>query len=597
MSTDESRANPPMIAAADAEALAAEKAELVALEGKPLGTRIRGYAKRSGPGWLQSAMTLGGGSAFSSLFLGAYFGFELLWLQPLAMILGIIMLSAMSHQTLSTQQRPFGAMRKFGLPGIAWAWALATLLSTLIWHFPQYGLAAGMTKDMIEAGTGWKATGMGETLLLLAIGFAVLAFSTWICWNYSKGHKGIRLYENLLKVMVWLIIAALALVVIRGTMAGQVPWGRVLRGFLPLSIPTTARGVSVLMAGFGAAVGINMTFLYPYSLLARGWGREHRGLAKFDLMTGMLIPFTIATSLMVIAAGAVIFPFFEDYEAKDIAADHAAIVVAAMAEADQAEPVGRVRSLIWESLPLESREALAASPAPAAIASAFNGAIRQEALFGDEALLQVKELPGDAKDILRIPRERRDEKQLRLLNRLAIDAAFVEPAKEEGGKPVRYVKPCNMSMPPVKAAVMLERAGLGKLASRFVFGLGILAMALSTITTHMLVNGFAFCEVFGIEPKGWKYRLACLTPAPGILGVLFWSKMGPWIAVPTSAICGLLLPIAYVAFFLMNNRKDYLGEDKPAGTKALVWNIAMLVAIAATFASALYYLYVQYLRG
>jgi Mn2+/Fe2+ NRAMP family transporter len=44
-----------------------------------------------------------------------------------------------------------------------------------------------------------------------------------------------------------------------------------------------------------------MLLLYPYSLLARGWGREHRRLARFDLLTGMLVPYALATILMVIA--------------------------------------------------------------------------------------------------------------------------------------------------------------------------------------------------------------------------------------------------------------------------------------------------------
>ena len=597
MSSEQERSGPPMVSAADAEALAAERAELAELAGKPLRERVSGYARRSGPGWLQSAMTLGGGSAFSSLFLGAYFGFELLWLQPLAMVFGIVMLSAMSHQTLSTQQRPFVAMRKYGIPGIAWAWAFATLLSTLIWHFPQYGLAAGMTKDMVSAATGWTPTGAGEMLFLFGVGILVLLASTAICWNYSKGHKGIRLYERALKLLVWLIIIALAVVVVRGTIAGRVPWGRVVKGFLPLSIPTTGRGVSVMMAAFGAAVGINMTFLYPYSLLARGWGREHRGLAKFDLLTGMLVPFTVASSLMVVAAGATIAPVFEDYAVADIKADGlVATIVQTIEKADPEQPVGRARLALWQSIPEAERTLLSSEPTRGALVEALNGAIRREGTFPEESLAEIA-LARDGADVLRIPAARRSAKQTRLLNRLATDTILTLPAAEPGAKPVALVEPCAMKMPPTKAAAMLESAGLGKVLSRFVFGLGILAMALSTITTHMLVNGFAFCEVFGLEPKGWKYKLACLTPAPGLLGVMFWPKMSGWIAVPTSAVCGLLLPIAYIAFFLMNNRSDYLGADKPRGRVALLWNLAMLVAIVASLSSSLYYIYVQYLRG
>ena len=77
------------------------------------------FAKLSGPGWLQGAITLGGGSLAGALYLGVIAGFGLLWLQPLAMICGIIMLSAIAYVTLSTETPPFGLVNKH-LP-LPWA--------------------------------------------------------------------------------------------------------------------------------------------------------------------------------------------------------------------------------------------------------------------------------------------------------------------------------------------------------------------------------------------------------------------------------------------------------------------------------------------
>ena len=56
----------------------------------------------SGPGWLQSAITLGGGSLIGALFLGVLGGTNLIWLQLVAIIMGVVMLSAISYVTLST---------------------------------------------------------------------------------------------------------------------------------------------------------------------------------------------------------------------------------------------------------------------------------------------------------------------------------------------------------------------------------------------------------------------------------------------------------------------------------------------------------------
>jgi hypothetical protein len=58
----------------------------------------------------------------------------------------------------------------------------------------------------------------------------------------------------------------------------------------------------VMFSAAATAVGINMTFLLPYSMLARGWDKHFRGLAIFDLSTGMFIPFVLATSCVIIAS-------------------------------------------------------------------------------------------------------------------------------------------------------------------------------------------------------------------------------------------------------------------------------------------------------
>ena len=454
-----------MLAKADPEAVAREKAELGALKGRGVLARWRWYFGKSGPGWMQSAQTLGAGSATASLFAGAYLQYDLLWVQPVAMGLGIVMLMALSHQTLSTQARPLSAFKTYLHPSVAYLWVGATLLSTLIWHFPQYALAAGMTEDMIMAATDWKpATEGGRSALLLGLGGIFLVVCTTCAWNYSRGRKGIRLFERILKSMIWIVLLAFAVVVVRLTIDGRIDWGKVARGYAGFHMPKDAKGFTTLMGALSAAVGINMTFLFPYTLLARGWGREHRGLSRFDLVTGMFFPYAIATSLMVIAAGATLY----------------------------------------------------------------------------------------------------------------------DPQKW-----------ATTTMKATDAARMIEASGLPALFSRYVLGLGFVGMVFNAITLHMLVCGFALCELFGIEPAGWRYRLACLLPVPGVFGAVLWKSMGPWIGVPASALSGLMLPIAYVSFFVLNNRKAYLGKDKPRGALATVWNFGMIVAIVVVSANAINYIYMN----
>ena len=71
----------PMFTASAPEILAKEKADLAELEGKSTFRRWRGYLSKTGPGWLQSALVLGSGSAMASLLpehicSTDYFGFS-----------------------------------------------------------------------------------------------------------------------------------------------------------------------------------------------------------------------------------------------------------------------------------------------------------------------------------------------------------------------------------------------------------------------------------------------------------------------------------------------------------------------------------------
>ena len=68
------------------------------------------FFRLSGPGWLQAAITLGGGSLGSALYLGVLSGTSMLWLQMVAIIAGVIMLSAIAYVTLSTGKRPYQAI-------------------------------------------------------------------------------------------------------------------------------------------------------------------------------------------------------------------------------------------------------------------------------------------------------------------------------------------------------------------------------------------------------------------------------------------------------------------------------------------------------
>jgi manganese transport protein len=286
----------PMVSPPDPEALAAERAWLVELESGPRPKRYFAFLRRGGPGYLQSALTLGGGSASASLFAGAAFGYQLLWVAPVAMLIGMIMMMAIAHQTLSTGRRPFEAMRTHAGPYFAYGWAIGAILASVIWHFSQYALASGVVAELGRLAEWDMGRGLAGGLILIWAVFSAQLF--------ASGSKGMAWFDRVLKLLVWTIVACFGYTVFKT----GVDWSALASGLVPFRVPedfegTGGRvsGLQTVMAGLGAAVVINMVFLYPYTLLARGWGREHRRLARFDLFAGMFVPYTLATGLMIIA--------------------------------------------------------------------------------------------------------------------------------------------------------------------------------------------------------------------------------------------------------------------------------------------------------
>ena len=110
-------------------------------------------------------------------------------------------------------------------------------------------------------------------------------------------------------------------------------------------------------------------------------------------------------------------------------------------------------------------------------------------------------------------------------------------------------------------------------------------MAVSTIIILMLINGFTVTEMIGAEIGGMKHKIGSILPGiTGALGFLFlWGDADAkfWLAVPTSVFGMVLLPIAYITFFLMINNKSLMGTSLPQGNKRIVLNIAMGVALLA----------------
>ena len=203
--------------------LAAEKKLLAEANQKPLLSRWGTFAKLSGPGWLQGAITLGGGSLGGSLYLGVIGGYELLWLQPLMMIFGVLMLSVIGYVTLSTGEKPFRAINKHINPVLGWGWLIAAMLANLVWAMPQFGLGTAAIQQNLEILDGEYGKYICAVLL-----FVICAA---VVWAYDSGNTGIKVFEIILKVMVAIVVLSFFGVVV--VMASELKWGEIFTGFIP----------------------------------------------------------------------------------------------------------------------------------------------------------------------------------------------------------------------------------------------------------------------------------------------------------------------------------------------------------------------------
>ena len=502
------------------------------------------YVRLSGPGWLQSGITLGGGSLASSLYLGVLVGFSFLWLQPLAMILGIVMLSAISYVTLSTGKRPLRGINEHVSPILGWGWLIAAMMANIVWSMPQFALGtAAIQQNLLPGIVGGTSDSLVQNPFIakvIVVG-VFLAVCIIITTFYDSGGRGVKIFEYIIKAVVTMIVLCFFGVVIKLSLEGKIHWGEIFGGLVPdfsLFIRPSSKIIphiqkvseqfqgfwtkmivdqqrDVMISAAATAVGINMTFLLPYSMLRKGWDKHFRGLAIFDLSTGLFIPFLLATGCVVIASSSQ----FHAQPAEGFVADEPGGEIIGTPARNL---VGPYNALLKDRLKYQI------------------GAEEYTKLNDEQIQQQTETLPWADKRM----------------------AAML--VKRDSFNLANTLSPLT-----------------GEVIAQYIFGFGVLGMAISTAIILMTINGLCFSELLNKPPFGWPQRAGSLMVSVGAVLPFLWTDAAPYLAVPTSVFGMVLLPIAYFAFFLLMNQRNFLGENMPTGIKRLIWNILMALAAGA----------------
>jgi hypothetical protein len=475
------------------------------------------------------------------------------------MILGIVMLSAIAYVTLSTGERPLRTINSHVNPVLGWGWLFATMAANLVWSLPQFTLATrAIQQNLLPNLVGPQVLPDPWGRILVVCFLLVICIT--VTMFYGAGVRGVRIFEVIIKGIVSMIVLCFFAVILKLALTKQgMNWGQILAGLIPdpRFFFRPAEGLTPYLAGvaencrqfwtnlivsqqsatmiaaMAATVGVNMTFLFPYSMLRRGWNKDFRGLGIFDLSTGLFIPFVLATGFVVMASASRFYT---------------------------APEPGFV--------PEE----------PKYLAPGFTGGSPSGGTVGVEP---AKNLVGPYKALLK--------------RRLAFEIgsqAVAELSAEQLQQRTEALPYADKKM----AAMLVKRDNInlaetltpltGRVVAQYLFGLGVMGLGLSAATMLMTINGLCLCELLNRPQRGWTQRIGALIVSVGALGAIFWEQPAPWLAMPTSAFCSILLPIAYFTFFILMNQKRTLGDSMPRGGRRIIWNVLMALATTvATFIS------------
>ena len=245
-----------------------------------LPTSFLGYLKSTGPGLVVVLTWLGAGDIVDMGVAGGNYGYSLMWVLVLAVVMRFLFVSLIAKYHLCN---PRGEGVLDGLvrlhPGYA---PLLFVAAIVMGHV--YG--SYMTVGVGEACR--NVTGLGE-VWMWALFWNGLALVLVIRPQY-------QVIENLFKIF---------LAVLSVSLLGTALWvgpepAAILQGFYRLEMPEQAGRFDPLLVGtamLGAIGGSLMNFVYPYFLDAKGWrGPKFRRLQLYDflLAVGVMIVLNLA---------------------------------------------------------------------------------------------------------------------------------------------------------------------------------------------------------------------------------------------------------------------------------------------------------------
>lgn len=271
------------------ETLEAELRQLDELTKKSWIMRFWGHLRLSGPGFMDSALTLGAGTLTAAMLSGAMFGYRTMWLIWVSMGLGLFMMAVMARFTCRGDFRVIQIQNRYHgwIVGSLMTALIGTAAVAIIFNYGQYSLGTHFIESLTPI-LGFHFPRQINWIVYMAI-------TSGLILSYGRrGRRGISLVENFMKISIGLMLLSFGGCL---TLVG-VNWGAFFKGLFIPWLPSGVEGLDLFVATSAAAIGVMDWVLFHYAGLARGWGKRHESQARFDISVGLFLPFVVINFLV-----------------------------------------------------------------------------------------------------------------------------------------------------------------------------------------------------------------------------------------------------------------------------------------------------------
>ncbi|MGH3359029.1 MAG: Nramp family divalent metal transporter [Nocardioidaceae bacterium] len=252
----------------------------------PVAGSFWSYVKSFGPGIVVALSWVGTGDLVDNSVAGANYGYALLWVLPLTLVLRFLFVSSLGKYPIYNVQRDPSLVRGFARthPVFGWLMMISFILYThILLAFTLSGV--GVALEGLFGGPSrfvWTLIGAASVLLVT--------------------FKGVyRTIEQLFKIILVVMVASFVLAV---AMVG-ISWGELVQGFAFDLPPKSGLFDSSLVASslVLATLGSMANLFYPQFLREKGWTTPaHRRVQQYDLLFGTFIVLFLGVSIWAVGA-------------------------------------------------------------------------------------------------------------------------------------------------------------------------------------------------------------------------------------------------------------------------------------------------------